>query len=443
MAEKVKDIDELFQTAALVPERGEKDEYVPRPQRLMESIVTRGEVLEQIFGSDSSFRDHLAHRHDAKMIQARMNLEVHRRADLIARLMENTEDPELRDLPNQPVEVQYRVLVQRGLVDPSQVFDEIPETPSLCSFKTVSDALKSGSLAVSEPQQQQFSRQWANTYKLFSTRWEFLTRRPFDGNIPWIDDLVRRKAPVPLQPSWRVTLVAREAHALNAEPSAPASAPWRMTRADAVTAIDNEGGEPAENEAERRENGSVSGGECSANELLMRAGMPPLVPPIGDQPRYTFPGQLLQREDIFYDYGLVVPVEECGPFTPKITGIDMRALTSVRAIAAEVLAVIGYLENLGLASALGQFPASGVNPPLTVTTILRKTIEDFLQAVDERTPLLDIERWKRAFAEWTTVVRDAARRRLFLSRLTSQDPRASLNDLSAAHCEHAVNATLH
>jgi len=416
MAEKVKDIDELFQTAALTRAGGEQVEPAPRPQRLLQTIVARAETLEQIFGSDCGFREHLARRRDAGALQTRMSAEVSRRADLIARLAASTEDPELRGLPDQPADTQYRVLVQRGLFDPSQVFDEIPETPSLCSFKTVSDALKLGSLIASAPQQRQFSRQWANAYQLFSTRWELLTRRPFDGNVPWIDDLVRRKAPAPLEPSWLASLASREARALNAEPAAPAPAAVRANADEA--AVDGE------------ENAC---GECRANELLARAGVPPLAPPTGDQPRYTFPGQLLQREDIFYDYGLIVPVEECGPLAPKITGTDTRALTAVRATAGEVLAVLGYLEDLGLAAALGQLPgAAPGNPPNLVTAALRAAIEDLLQNVDETTPAFEIERWKRRIAEWATVVRDAARRRLFLSRLGGRDPRDFLNDLSAA-----------
>jgi hypothetical protein len=429
MAEKVKGIDELFQTAALTRDRGEEVEIAPHHQRLLQNILARADTLERIFGSDRGLAEHLARRRDAEAVQARMAAEVSRRADLIARLA--AEDPELKDLPRQPPETQYRVLVTRGLTDPSAAFGDLPEPPPLCGFKKVSDALKSGSLDVAVPQQQQFNRQWANAYRLFATRWEILTERPFDGNVPWVEELMRRKAPVPLEPTWLASLASREARALHAEPPAPAAAPAARARARAAADADDEA--PAGNgEEDAGEGGAAVCGECRAEALLARAGVPPLAPPTGDQPRYTFPGQLLQREDIFYDYGLVVPVEECGPLAPKITGTQTRALTAVRAVAGEVLTILGYLEAMGLAPAFGQIPAGAGNPPDLVTARLRASIEDLLQNVDEATPLHEIEGWKRTIAEWATAVRNAARRRLFLSRIGGQDPRDFLNALDGA-----------
>ena len=68
---------------------------------------------------------------------------------------------------------------------------------------------------------------------------------------------------------------------------------------------------------------------------------------------YTFPGRLLEREDIFYDYALVVPVDECGPFAAEVTGTYRRSLAVINVLVREAIQVLDFLTHLDLADALG------------------------------------------------------------------------------------------
>ncbi|HPE71069.1 MAG TPA: DUF2934 domain-containing protein [Candidatus Competibacter sp.] len=449
MAEKVIGIDELFDNAALTCPSSENDVKSTRLHRLLRAIVMRASTVERIFKNNSDFSKYVYQRHDTQIIQLRMMAEMRRQASVVSRLAASTDDdPELQalsdtiaalpvasacydDLHQRAYEIfdsrgrehgyalddwlaaeremvecrermseslagHYRTLLQRGFVDPSHIFDEVPEIPPLSSFKLISDALKSGDLTISAPQRQQFDQQWAQAIQLFSARWERLTRRPFDRSMPWIDDLVRRKAPVPIQPCWDIKLMSREACALNAEPSA--------------TALENS-----------TQHNVAACGDCRASDLLARAGVPPLSTPTEKQPRYTFPVTLLQREDIFYDYGLIVPVEEVGSLGDRITGTEERAITAVQAIAKEAQAVIDFLKGLQLESALG----------LDLED-LGQAIKG-LETVDKATPLFEIQQSKNRFTEWATIVRDAARRRLLLSRIpATDDPKKYIDELSAA-----------
>lgn len=436
MPEVVEQINTLFEKAS-IRKRDTSDEdrgTIERREAFLQVVMTRWRITERLLSKWETFYQRLASRADRQTVVARMAEDVRRHADVVSRLEKDSEAESVQDLSGQPHTRLYYMLAKAGYVDPSWAFPDLPETPSLCSFKDLAEAAKTGEIVMTQEQQRAFASQWAQAYQLFNHRWELLTKRPFDGKVPWSADLMRLKAPVPLRPSWRTSFMSREAKTLHAEPGAERreGAPGNQTNLTGVGEVEAaEKDEPlADEDGLAVPKNCVN---CYADNLLNRAGLPPLKPPTDDQPRYTFPGELSQREDIFYDYGLVLPLQECGQMTAHVTGLDRRSLTAMRAVAAQVLTILKYLEDMNLGSALGRIPAANpANAPELVTGSLRQAIGQLLVGVDEQTPLHQVQAWKQRMAEWATVIRGAARRRMFVSRLGGSDPRDQLNALSAA-----------
>lgn len=406
------------------------------PEVIAHRIGEHATFVERELKTADRFAAFVAARPDAARAMERIRAVVRAHPTEIRQLEGRAaENADWNGLSGQSTTEQYRALVIAGYVDPSTAFDDIAPMPTLCEFGSVVRAAKQGLLALAPQQVQQLGQQWQSALQLFAHRWERVTGRPLaPGEVPTIGELTQRKAPVPFSPTWSDRLYAREARAMGAEPLAGAGAGAAAgagseagmgagAGGDGESALAGDGSAAVEAALDRR---------CNADELLVRAGSPPLRPPAEGEPRYTFPGRLLQREDIFYDYALVVPVDECGEYGAEITGIDRRSLSAVRVLAAEAVVLLDFLRDLALDDALGRFPGAPANRPQTVAEEIRDALAQLLGGVDDRTSLHEVHDWRRRFAEYAALVRSAARRQLFAARVGGPDPRDFLGPLTAA-----------
>ena len=422
--------------------------------------IERRARLMQALETDAAQFDALVRRQpDPDATRHSMAAVVAEKTALIRQLDATADEDGRPRIGEQPVQEQYRMLATAGYVEPTNLFGHIPETPSPCQLEALIGAMREGAVSMSAEQAQAFDSQRHAVLRSFAARFHALTGRTLaPGDVPTVGEVTARKAPVPLRPAWTSALASREARALNAEPpsaaepkppTAEGTAPTvgdperhamtdgAGTGADGMTAGDssdaNAGASSTEasNEAARAEAAALRH-HCDANEIMMRAGRQPLRPPADGEPRYTFPGQLLQREDIFYDYALVVPVDECGPYGDEVTGYEERSLTMVRAIAAEAESVLDFLDSLGLSATLGRYLGAAPNQPQTVADEVRSVLSTLIGNVDHRTPLHQIQDWRRRISEYAVLLRSAARRHLFVSALGSVDPRDFLAALDTA-----------
>ena len=371
------------------------------PPALVQGLVRRARFADAAFTSAESFNHAVAETFDSARTQARIDAEVRRHGDVVARLQAHAGDnPAWTDLASKPAMEQYVALAVAGFVDPGNAFDDVPEMPTMCDFRAIATALKQGDLVLSDEQVEQLNNQFQQARQLFAMRFQRLTGRALaPGELPSVVEITQLKAPTPMRPQWSERLYAREAVALNAEPP---------TFRPAAGEVPSELPPPTPSPG------------CDADGLLHRAGAAPLRPPADGEPRYTFPGRLLEREDIFYDYALVVPVDECGPFAAEVTGTYRRSLAVINVLVREAIQVLDFLTHLDLADALGAGMAAEIETELN----------RLLLSVDETTPLHDVQVWRRRFAEYSALVRDAARRQLLLGRLSGADPRDFLRDLT-------------
>jgi len=408
-----------------------KAEFAAEPRvvtasvRTIRQLLSRDARLKEYLRDDDVLDRAIASSRDPEATRAVVRREVHRVMPIVAEVADSLgRELDVQALEGQSVVAQYRILATAGFVEPAVVVTGVPESPTLCD---ISEALrdKESAAAMSADDRATMRRQVNTAVTLFATRWRTLAGSSYaPGDIPDVAALLQVKAPVPLKPAWSERLSTREAGALGVTESRQAEALAHAPVAHAVVAEGDEV-QPGGGEAPNLRP------SCDANELLARAGVQPLRPPAAGEPRYTFPGQLLQREHIFYDYAVVVPVDECGPLRPDITAIEQRSLDAANASAAQVIGVLDFLEGFDLASALGTYPTGGGGGPDGVAEELRNLLVD-VAAVDHTTSVTDILALKRRIRSMASLVRAAARRRLFIAPLDDIDPKELLPKLAAA-----------
>jgi hypothetical protein len=397
-----------------------------RLQHVADDIQARLTNLDTQFRDEKVLDAFLSARPDREKLYKGVTRAVSGMSDVVARLEKSSgDDPELARLSQRSVTEQYRVLVTRGHLDPATLIDDIPEAPTLCEISRLASAVKEGSVVMPN---EALQRQLAASLSLFASRWLRITGTPYNAKrLPTVGELTRFKAPVPLTPAWTSRLYAREAVALNAEPPAdPADEPAPPDIPEPPA--DEPPEEPGPEDGQSAPNGCV----CDANAILERFGIPTLAPPKGSEPRYSFPGRLLQREEIYYDYAVIVPVDECGPFGPEVSFIQQRSLSAARAIAGEALGILDFLSGLGLDTALGSFPAAAPNGPGTVITELYDFLLALLNGIGPNSAPSTVRDRKNRCREYAALVRAAARRQIFLGRVAGQDPRDFFQALDTA-----------
>ncbi len=289
---------------------------------------------------------------------------------------------------------QYVALVAAHELDPAETFPDIAAMPGLCDQQAAVAYFKS---ANDQPSLAEASAALGALQRFLSNRWFALTgRRLADEPDPTLARLTDRMAPVPWRTAWSPALYRQEAERMGLAPVAAAApaAPAPEAPAD----------------------------PCDIDRLYALAGAQPPRPPAAGEPRYTFPGRLNTNEDIYYDYAVVLPVDECGPFQEARTDRP-RDVTAARVLAGKALQVLGFLETMNLADALGQR-----GPNDTVADDVRALLADVL-AVAPADPALAVGSLRGRVRQMAGLLRAIAQSEMLLAPLQPQpieDVRARL-----------------
>ncbi|AFY29724.1 hypothetical protein [Cyanobium gracile] len=303
-----------------------------RPARTLQRSRVRQRQLDALFASRDEFVASVASLPAEHSVRRSVEETVLASGPALNRLATN--DPQL---PAAGLALQYYALAAAHYVEPAETFPQIPPAASLCDLQATAAHYKYAGDDQGR-QQDQLDAQQALTTALhyLSNRWLILTGRSFaDDPEPSVGTLMARKAPVPWRTAWSAQLYQREAERLGHVPSA---APPPASSSSSITAAAGEA--------------AVSTGQCDIEHIYALAGAQPPRQLQAGEPRYTFPGRLNTNEDIYYDYAVVVPVDECGPFQEERTD-TVRDVEAARVLSGKALQVIHFLTQMQLADALG------------------------------------------------------------------------------------------
>lgn len=195
----------------------------------------------------------------------------------------------------------------------------------------------------------------------------------------------------------------------------------------------------ADDGAENQSLSSAAGSDCTVcnvNDIMEAAraniASDPRDPNAG--PNYTFPGPLKVREDIFYDYSIILPVSDC--FIPP-TDIQeyQRSLLAPTALANQAMSVLGSLKEMGLHLSLGTNAAGDA----ALFDMLEKIITDTIN-LDVTSSIPTIRDHKRTLVEMAVALEAIGRLKINLLQIAGIDPAANrsaldtaLNNLNEAH----------
>lgn len=326
---------------------------------------------------------------------------------------------------NGDVVSQYYMLATSHYVDPHGVLSHIPPLPSLCELQAAYQHYKYADDAESRQAQLDIAQALSAVQQFLSHRWFILTGGSL-GDEPDLSlrRLTARKAPVPWRTAWSRELYGLEAERLGH--AACAVEARAMTLSGSPTSA-------VETEVEAHETSSAGTlSACDIERIYELAGtQPPRVHREGE-PRYTFPGRLNTNEDIYYDYAVVLPVDECGPFKEERTD-RIRDVDAARVLAGKALQVVTFLEDMQLADALGfRDQVNRANQP--VIGDVKHLLADIL-AVDAAKSAIEVGQTRDRIRQMTGLLREIAQSEMLLAPLQPQ----AIDDLRV-RLEAAINA---
>jgi hypothetical protein len=414
----------------LTTARDGPDSYSPHAV-LLRRVTDRADRLATHFSSRESFSNYLAQHPLSPAITVKIAKEVALRQRDLSRI---EEQEKIDQLDGEPPSEQYRLLAMLSYVDPGAIFPDIPSLLQLCELNDLHDYHRYDGVA-----QAVIADQWGQVMAYIRNRWRALTGEELaDGRLPVLSELMRLIAPVPARPAWSVELYTREARSLGhvAQPPAigrlnglqsaltgggqpPAGQPPAGT--DSTRASDTAPVPSAGTDREEPQPCTLDG-RCSLETLNKLAGAPPLRQPDRGEPataRYTFPGELGHGEDIFYDYAVMVPLPECGPFLPQIVGWDYRNMAAAQLLATRARGLLQFLKDENLADALGVLSDDG-NPPnpqttpafMTVVAHLESLLNDVLFNFPSDSPVVAARKLRGRLNEAAALVRAISRNSL-------------------------------
>lgn len=324
------------------------------------------------------------------------------------------------NLGDKPLYAQYTALVNTHYVDPGEFFDDIPRHTPVCQLAEVLRLVKN------DDRYAEFATdiraQWTASITYLRNRFEQLTGRPWDANtVPRLGELRSRKGPIPWTTRWSSTLRGLESTLRSASATEGESA--------------DVAGTMSENEvtASEADLGAVSGAEsdtpcsCDIAEIYRLAGARPPHAPGDTDVKYTFPGRLGTDEDIFYDYAVVLPMEECAlPDEPTLQP-RRREVATAHLLVGKAFVVLDFLQTMHLDDALG---AIGPNPGDTAIDRLRTLFDDVL-AANEATAAADIVALRGRLTSVAGTVRTLSRTEILLAPLVTNDLERAAQDLDA------------
>jgi len=198
-----------------------------------------------------------------------------------------------------------------------------------------------------------------------------------------LNELLSRKAPISLRPNW--TTGRHQSERIDTPVGPP----------DNLNGNRNALAENAANEI------------CSLDDVFSLAGAIRPQQPGADTPRHTFPGTLAIGEDIYYDYSVFIPIDDCGTCGTQ-EHIDEESLLGLKLLVGKVREVIQVLEDWHVNRILGEVDGDFVLDSLS----------EYLREVASNTSIhsrIERRRSVKKLREYASIVRSMARTEL-LSR---------------------------
>jgi hypothetical protein len=354
--------------ASLAPAQDAKN------QLLLQRVIQRARLIEEIFDTVQSLQSYTNAHPSHDVILKRVTAAVrgkHRRLQALGRSV--TE----RRSSDRDVYGAYRALVQAHVVDPAQDYSEIPSALNLCQLLELLQWYRQILSGVKKPTSDQSAMlrllEDALQAKLefLYGRWEAITGTQLILTMPpLLSELDHHKAPAPLYPAWSNELYSLEARRMKHTPALPeavaAAAATATTEGTAPTRKRGQGEatasrtQPASESSSASETAAESAGAtadfsaCDLTQLYELSGGKVPKQPGDEDKHYTFPGTLNRHENIFYDYSLILPADEC--MLPGSDGgmqVLARDLGAAKLLASKATAISQYLKDTGLGRALG------------------------------------------------------------------------------------------
>lgn len=350
----------------------------PSHMLMLQRIKDRQRLINTHYSQKGHFSRYVKSHPLASLIEKKIQEEVELHRYQLNRL--GTEQS-IENVRNLSALDQYRLLVYHNYVDPSYLFSEVPERASLCELKNLSDAYLSVDDNRNSEKQQIIRKEFDSSLLYFQNRWAALTQQQISGPpLPPVAKLTQLVAPVPYSNVWTEELYNREAasmgHLQNFQNPAAgsSSASTAFSRPNGVT------------------RNTSSNSSCDIEDIYQLAGAERLQQQrLSDsEARYNFPGNLPWGEDIFYDYAVMVPINQCDIPGEKAE-LQARSLEGAKVSAGFAKGILQYLMEENLAGSLGPDVAGGL------LSILDEVIN--LPNVDVDNLPIDPLRWEDEFDE--------------------------------------------
>ncbi|MEW5980152.1 MAG: hypothetical protein AB1898_30525 [Acidobacteriota bacterium] len=340
------------------------------------------DLLDTHLASATALSLYIALQNSPELVRHRMAIEVAAKGSALKAAL-HLDDAAFSAISS---EEKYVQLLELNMASPNAVFSEALPPADLCHLKRAAEQVKSylseGRLTPEEADaaQQSFQRAIRTGFRYIQNRWEAITRRRLDVSDypPPLSELLERRAPLPSVSSWSYHRYGEEARAMRqaAYTKGCSTEHLNHTAAQSTNSLSTLPQNPTHNRTEHPSSALAAqptdlcptpGAEvegsppishiCNARHLMQASGQTTLATPTGTEPRYTFPQQLRRAEDIFYDYSILIPVEvECGPCRNEYAE-EHRSLLAIRVLVGKGNAVLQFLRSLGIAGALGEYPA--------------------------------------------------------------------------------------
>lgn len=355
-------------------------------QSLLEIVVQRNTFRSQILANAETLLNHLNKHPRKEAVFKRMVdhcervLSSHPKSKDGHGDQPKGNDQNQLDLENELAKDFIKALDQ-NLIDISNVFTEIPPSLTLCEFKKLT-----GWLVKHEPDQlAEVRKQYETHVDYLKNKYSRITGNEHafsDDNYDMLlNDLLARKAPIARKPNW-------------------------TTKKSSGERIDTPVGAPNLNGNAEIVDPNPSEKDCSLEDVYSLAGAARPKQPDNNTPRHTFPGMLSIGEDIYYDYSVIIPIDDCVTCGTQEYR-DTESLLGLKLIAGKVREVIKVLEDWQVGRILGE--ADG--------EIVLDKLKGYLTDIESDTHSHDPIQRRRSIKklrEYASIIRSIARTELLV-----------------------------
>lgn len=431
---------------------------------ILRQIQQRHKILGTHFSSSEKLEAYIGNHKAKELIRRRIKSIVAANSREIARLSEQKSE---KKNPQSDVSM-YWALVVNNYVEVSKVFQEIPENIGFCDYGKLAKWYAANSSKThnssgdKDKVLEALNGQWKSRRAYIQNRWNAITGREHSidsaADVPALDEVDRWKAPIPYRPSWSNALYSLEANQMMHRSAIGSSAFGRQTGTTEYSSTSDLTGNPDSDTSEgvgsnegclkrllggiaslfssssnQQDNGDLRDGNyANSNSPIedlytLAGGKIPKQPSSGpDGKLYTFPGTLRRHENTYYDYSLIIPIEDCGPCKNESEATYSRNLLAAKVLVGKAKTVLKFLSDIGLSQVLGKYGDK------EIVADIELLLEAILE-ISAATSVNSVRRRKRRLREMAGLMRLLARTEMFLTGLQEgSDPKQFLEALRTA-----------